>query len=57
MFQIEENLILITKLIKNVIITVFGFAFRKELESSVVFILLVNFNDVFLLFFLCASNS
>ena len=57
MLQIEEKLILVSELVKNVVITVSGSIIGKELESSVVFILLVNFNDVFLLFFLCASNS
>ena len=52
--QIEEKLILVSELVKNVVITVSGSMIGKELESSVVFILLENFRDIFLLLFLSA---
>ena len=53
MLQIEEKLILISKFVKNVVITVFGLI-GKELESSVVFILLEHFNYILLFLILSA---
>ena len=48
--QVKEKLILISKLIQNVIIGVFGSTIGKELESSVSFVMLEHFHNLLLFF-------